>query len=44
MTRRNAWRQERLQNRWHGLRLEEVKGSSHPGRSQQKNSASPAGR
>jgi len=44
MTRRNAWRQEGLQNRWHGLRFEGRKCSSHPGRSQQKISASPAGR
>ena len=40
ITRRKAWRQAELQNRWHGLRFEGTKWSSHPGRSQEKNPAS----
>ena len=43
ITRRKACRQEGLQNRWQGLRLESAKCTSHPGRSQQKKSACCAG-
>ncbi len=39
ITRRKAWRQEALQNRWQGLRLESAKWTSHPGRSQLEKSA-----
>ena len=44
MTRRKACRQEGLQNRRQGLRLESAKCTSHPGRSHQEKSESAAGR